>query len=373
MRKKIFIILFLALLVGPSFVWMCVSGYVDSNNTENRALAEKPQLILANLIDYPSQYEQYYNDHLPFKNELVELYALLNYRLFNVIESEKVLLGKDNWLFYKSAGVEELSDELPIADYQGINKYSEEELILFKENINVVNNYLAERNIDFSVLICPNKENIYSEYLPKDIIQVDSVSKADMLTNYLRENTEVPIIYPLDQLEHYRNKYQLYYKYDTHWNNLGGFVAEQEIKKLYLGTSESLDEYTVASTEEALKDLAIMVSMPNEFNDDEYYYVEDYKPEVYVNLLEQSADGVSHVFNSNAENKERVMVIRDSYGEALMGYLPKDFENVIFVHRNGFDRGFIDVYQPDIVIYQVVERATNDILDLKTIFGLQSE
>ena len=36
------------------------------------------------------------------------------------IESTQVLLGKDNWLFYKST-----QDGDPIADYQGINHYTD--------------------------------------------------------------------------------------------------------------------------------------------------------------------------------------------------------------------------------------------------------
>lgn len=372
MRKKLLISMFVLTLFVPSVAWKCVKGYINTETTENRALSEKPELTLANISSYPEEYEEYYNDHLAFKSQLVNLRSLIDYKLLDVVDSEKVLLGKDNWLFYKSAGVEELADEQPIADYQGINKYTEEEMQGIMQNIKDVDEWLENRNIEFSILICPNKEHIYSEYLPNSILQIEDECKADALVNYLEVNTDVPIIYPLSELEDNKYSYQLYYKYDTHWNSLGGFIAEQSIRAQYTGEKESIDKFNVASEEGgAPKDLAGMINLVNYFNDDSYYYVDNYKPDVNMNLIEKSEDGVLDVYNSNAEDQRRVLVIRDSYGEALMSYLPKDFENVIFVHRGGFDYGFIDVYQPDIVIYQVVERATNDMYDLKHIFGLQ--
>lgn len=383
MKKKLLIGIFLFTLFVPNIAWKCVKGYINTETTENRALSDKPELTLKNWSVYPQEYEEYYNDHLAFKSQLVNLRSLIDFKLLNIVDSEKVLLGKDNWLFYKSAGVAELADEQPIADYQGINKYTEEEMNRILENIRSVDTWLDDRKVEFSILICPNKEHVYSEYLPDSILQIEKECKADSLVDYLEKNSSVPVIYPINELMANKDSYQLYYKYDTHWNCLAGFIAEQSIKEsIYeddsgkaqniTQTESEIDAYHVAEEKNAApKDLAGMINLDNCFNDDSYYYIDDYKPEVNINLIEKSEDGVLDVYNSNAEDERRVLVIRDSYGEALMNYLPKDFQNVIFVHRNGFDSGFIDVYQPDIVIYQIVERATNDMYDLKHIFGLE--
>lgn len=372
MRNKLLIAIFIFLLIGPNIIWKCMDGYIDIETTENRTLAEKPDLSLQNIFSYPQLYENYFNDHLAFKSQLVKACSLLDYKLFHIVDSEKVLLGKENWLFYKSAGVEELADEQPISDYQGINKYNKKALNDIAGNINTASSYLAGRNIEFSVLICPNKEHIYSNYLPDSIKQVEKECKADELVKYLKENTDTKIIYPLEDLLEYKDNYQLYYKYDTHWNSLGGFVATQSIIDEYLGKKEFIDNHKIISTDnEAPKDLAIMLNMSDEFSGDKYYLVDDYKNNISVNLVDASDDGYLHVYNSNAEDKRTIMVIRDSYGEALRDYLSKDFKTSVYIHRAAFNQEFIDIYQPDIVIYEVVERATDDIYDLSDLFGIK--
>lgn len=369
MKNKLIIGIFIVTLIGPTILWIIVSGFINTENYENRTLASRPELSLATIEDYPQAYEDYYNDHLPFKNEVVNLKMKADYKLFHEIESKKVLLGKDNWLFYKSAGEADLSDEQPIADYQGINIYSEEEMKDIAENITAVESYLERSGIGFSVLICPNKEHIYSEYMPDEIIKVNDVCKVDILVDYLHENIDVPVLYPLDKLMKYKEDYQVYFKYDTHWNDLGGFIGVQEINELYHGIGAKLENYDIAVLEnKALNDLGQMLNMPEEFSDDDMYYIENYRPEVNATLEAVSEDGVCHVYKSDASDERTVLVIRDSYGEFLMGHIAKDYQNVIFVHRLGFNQSYIDKYQPDIIVYQIVERATDDMKDMEVMF-----
>ena len=371
MKNKIIIIIFLILLYIPSFIWFLFGDKMVGENLENRTLASKPLFEIDNISDYPVLYEAYYNDHLPFKNYAVKFVSYTDYKLFKTVTSNKVILGDDNWLFYKSAEEVALDDEKPIDDYQGINKYGETEKQLIFDNIETVNSFFKGRDIEFSILICSNKESIYHEYLPNSIKQIDNTRKIDELILYLNNNSTVPVLYPYDELMEKKDMFPLYYKYDTHWNELGGFIAAQEIVECYKGEKTDISKCKIVESElEPPRDLAGMLNMNDVFDDDVRYCVNDYKDNVNLNLIESTPDGILHVYNSNATDKRRIMVIRDSYGEALMPYLSKEFSDVIYVHRNGFDQGFIDVYQPDIVVYQVVERATNDLFDLKMIFQL---
>lgn len=371
MKNKVLIVFFLVLLYMPKVIWAFWGTELQGENSENRVLADKPVFSLEQISNYPGLYENYYNDHLPFKNQAVELMSYIDYVVFNSTDSKKVIIGKEGWLFYRSAEVEALADEKPIEDYQGINKYNDNEKQIILDNITDVDSFLKERDIEFSILICPNKENVYSEYLPEGIRKVDETKKIDDLISFLNNNTEVGIIYPYEELVKYKDEYLLYYKYDTHWNDLGGFIAAQEIREYYKKEKNEITEFEIVeSPYEPPSDLAGMLNM-NDYFDDVRYMVLGYKDDVVSNLIEYSEDGVSHVYNSNATDDRRVLVVRDSYGEALMPYVSKEFKNVIYVHRNGFDQGFIDVYQPDIVIYQVVERATDDMYDMKIIFGLK--
>lgn len=367
--KKIFIILFVCILIGPSIIWMGIKDYIKTETTENRVLAEKPELALNNLENFPSKYENYYNDHLPFKGQAVKLKSYMDYKLFNYIDSDKVLLGKRNWLFYRGNGI----NELPINDYQGINYYSEEKKEKIKKNVQSVNNELKKKGIDFSIMICPNKEHIYHEYLPDTIFKVNKKCRADLLVEHLEKETNVPIIYPVQDLEEEKNN-QLYYKYDTHWNRLGGFVGEQCIRRLYQGKYDSLGKQNIRIEQRnPVTDLANMINLQSEFKDDKNFYVDDYKKNVVVEIRDFTENYYLKVYHSNAPDKRKVMVLRDSYGEAMMDYLAKDFRDVIFIHRDIFKKEDIETFQPDIIIYQMVERATDSMLQLEKKFGINKK
>lgn len=57
-----------------------------------------------------------------------------------------------------------------------------------------------------------------------------------------------------------------------------------------------------------------------------------------------------------APDKRRIAVIRDSFGTALMDFLPRYFANVDFYHWQAFDRSLLEENPPDAVIYLIVER-----------------
>ena len=62
---------FAASLVLPTLVYPAVRSHLDQQNYENRELASFPELSAANFDNIPTEFEAYYNDHVPFKNLFV--------------------------------------------------------------------------------------------------------------------------------------------------------------------------------------------------------------------------------------------------------------------------------------------------------------
>lgn len=56
-KQKILIVLFAGSLVLPGVVWTGFSGRFDTENNENRKLAEFPEVNLESLGDFPEQFE----------------------------------------------------------------------------------------------------------------------------------------------------------------------------------------------------------------------------------------------------------------------------------------------------------------------------
>ena len=59
-------------LVLPTLVYPAVRSHLDQQNYENRELASFPELSAANFDNIPTEFEAYYNDHVPFKNLFVK-------------------------------------------------------------------------------------------------------------------------------------------------------------------------------------------------------------------------------------------------------------------------------------------------------------
>ena len=176
------------------------------SGTDNRALAENPITASLNGTRYADAVDSYYNDRIGFRNELIDFSGRISYQVFKQSPVEKVILGQEGWLFYSS---EKASDGVSISQYMGTKTYSEEELQLIADNLIRTRDYLAERNCDFVLYIAPNKERVYSEYMPESYqkIRTSETCGTDQIIEYLRENTDIRVVWPYEELVSYMNEH----------------------------------------------------------------------------------------------------------------------------------------------------------------------
>ena len=100
-KKEILWILIFALLFGSPFVsWFFLKNFVDTQNYENREVTEMPKISLEEYAQFPQQYETYFNDNIPWRNQLISLNSGLDLFAFRDSSNENVLIGKDGWLFF---------------------------------------------------------------------------------------------------------------------------------------------------------------------------------------------------------------------------------------------------------------------------------
>lgn len=253
------------------------------------------------------------------------------------IESTQVLLGKKDWLFYKS----EL-DGHPIWDYMGINHFTEEELALMAENLIQTRDYFVnERGMDFYITVLPNKEIIYEEYMPNTIARVNEVSRAEQFAQYIWKNTDLVCAYPKQALLDAKDKYQLYYKTDTHWNQIGAFVGVQELFKEAYGTHAEIDSVSFrVDMENFSGDLSALAGISDKYSIDKVYVFEA-----------DSADAAQY-------HDEVALIIGDSFGGFLSTVAKGYYKDVYWINTkiDGFTMEMVDKYNPDVIIWESVER-----------------
>lgn len=112
-----FIAAFLAVCLLPTAALLC--GY-EAENRENRPLARLTSLWGRDGLNlsFPVEFDAYFEDHFGFREEMVTAFHGLTMALFGDTLNEKVIVGKNDMLFYSET----------LDDYLGRNLLSEEEI-----------------------------------------------------------------------------------------------------------------------------------------------------------------------------------------------------------------------------------------------------
>lgn len=353
---------FAASLVLPTLVYPAVRSHLDQQNYENRELASFPELSAANFDNIPTEFEAYYNDHVPFKNLFVKAKTKLDLELLNESSISDVTVGKENWLFYTVS--EDGEDAL--ADYQRTNLYTADEKTALADAITSVNEKMKERGIRFVMFEAPNKESVYAEYMSDSVRVYGSESRLDAALPELAAQG-LPVYDMKPELLKEADTYQLYYKYDTHWNQIGSFIGSQQIAQTLLGTSTPLSAVSIEAAGPASGDLARMLNMAAEYSDDTEYVIQNYLPEVTATTVDMNEDNSFAVFESDSPNDKTLLVVGDSFSQNLKYFMPKLYRKTVFATFDTYTEALLDEYQPDDFVYLTVERNQELFEDVETV------
>ena len=278
------------------------------------------------------------NKLIAFNSELTSLLTGGTY-----MESTQVLLGKNNWLFYKT----EL-DGHPLWDYMGINHFTDDELAAIAANLVSMRDGFNALGVDFYVTALPNKEIIYEEYMPDTVARVDTVSRAEQLADYIWDNTDLVYVYPKQALLDAKAEGQIYYQTDTHWNQKGAFVGMQQLMHEAYGVeAKNLDSVSFDITSNDLAgDLAVIGGVADKYNIDTTY-----------------------VFDADTADKaqyrdEVALVVGDSFSGFLSTIAKGYYKEVHWIYTKDFTMSMLDEYDADVVIWESVERYMETFLNV---------
>jgi len=305
-------------------------------NLGNRVLAEMPQFEIDTITSFPVAFESYFNDHFGFRGALVKWNSTVRVKYLKTSTSPSVILGKNQWLFYRPG----------VDDYRGLTSLTKNQLDDTSYSIQNKRDWLRERGIYYLVVIVPNKETIYPEYLPEAATRVHQQTKLEQFLGYLQANWDMEVLDVRDSLLRAKAQHPVYYRTDTHWNDYGAFVSYCEIMEELSARFPSLQppsisEYDVVQDSASYSgDLARMLAMPETFRESE-------TPKVIV-----KPDWIS-----SRVKVGKAVVFRDSFFDTLEPYLSAHFEDVVVAPMYGrFDPAFVEREQPDVVISICVER-----------------
>ena len=361
-RKSDFliIIIFLLGLYLPSLIFYCFCNG-EETNLENRELAKFPSFT--NITKIPKEIEDYYNDHLPFRNLLRQTWNNVNYLLFHTSVQEQVIVGKKDeknmqWLFFsdKNAGD-------PIGDITGYKKFTPKELREIADQMQENTENLKKQGIALYYLLIPNKSSVYQEYLPNNI-GIIGPTRMSVLNEYLQSLQVKNYLCVEEILKQGKEKYPTYYRTDTHWTAYGAYISMVElVKKMDKKVcKEKCEEFNKTSKEvtklkKESMDLKKLLGVSLEFVDEETD-MSQFLANVKIEFKEKKYGtyNILEAHSKNAYNSKKVLFIGDSFRKGTYDILPKMFTDVVYIHVEDYQNSLLKEYNPDIIVYEVVER-----------------
>lgn len=342
---------FILIIVSPSFTYFFLGKYVDSENYENRSSASKPTLTTENYELFPKAYDTYYNDNIPFRNQLIRLNSSIDYFLFNQSPNKNVVIGKDGWLFYCDN-----KDANPVEQSLGYWHFTEEQLQKIAENLTTVQRILNSHGIEFVLFIAPNKETIYKEKLPDYYKVKTAYTSTDQLVDYLHEQTTIRVIYPKKELlaakEEQRDIY-LYHKLDTHWNSAGAYIGATCLAKELGIEMPSIDAVSLQTKHLSSGDLSNMLH--TQINSGTIDY--DITGISSLNTENEKWDFLTEfLYHTTGADPRRLFVYRDSYASAMASSLATQFSDSLWIYKDNFNWQQVSDYGANIFVLETVER-----------------
>lgn len=332
--RRMLIWVFLVILFVPTVLWCFLGNCLKDENFEKRVLAEWPVFSLEKLETLPTKYNRYYEDHLPFRNQLITGYVGLTRALFHADLNDYVTFGKSGWMFYTN-----VNDGDPIASYRGEDLLSMEQLRKITVELKQLKNRLKEKGVEFVLYIAPNKERVYSEYMPDKYGQPADNYAVKQLFYFLTAHTDIQVVYPFDALMQAKRDLDgvdLFHPTDTHWNEAGA----------YIGTKTLAD--------------ALGVELPalhkENIHREENVFIGDM---IYLSLQtytmgKQPVNTVSGIFLP--KDNRKLLIEHDSFMDNMLPYLNQIFAECEAVHYSKYSEDLVDTYHPDVMIMEMSER-----------------
>lgn len=332
--------------------------------SEKRKLQVYPQFKWNKkaLLSFPARFEAAFNDRFGFREILVRTQALAKFYWLHMSPSSKVVLGRDGWLYYSES----------MDEYRGVRKLPFVRIKKWLQEFKAKKDFLESRNIKYLLVIAPNKETVYPEFLPTTIQQIQQIRDKlyiDDLVKALPADSRPSILDLREPLISAKDTGRLYWKTDSHWNQLGAAVASDAIiNRLSLWFPElqpRSNRNVFETTTTKSGDLADLMGLQDQLRDEGIVIPQVDQPLLTASLRSRTTMK-KILFNEavesrDGENRRNAIVTGDSFTNTLNMFLPAHFRRTLQVrplvsYQDPFFQSIIEAEKPDVYIELVVDR-----------------
>jgi alginate O-acetyltransferase complex protein AlgJ len=309
------------------------------------------------------QIDKWFADRLGLRYPLIYLGTEFHLDAYGRPLDRHIFFGRDNWMFWT-----EDADRVPstMADSRGMLHFTPAEIKRIEAELLSLRNQFAACKIPFAVVIAPNKQSIYREF----VMDGDgSPSRLDRLLAALSPAARAVIVDTRETIRPAKAAHapvKLYNKTETHWNELGGFYAYVAImdalrRAMPIAHPEltSIAQYNVSVRSYAGGDMASFVLFsPWRFPDEDVSLQRKTGPRL---IPEQQINSNSFIAR-NPDGGGKLLLIGDSFTHGPVRYLQQHFAEIHRVINTTIDGDLVARHKPDAVLRLLVERNLEQLL-----------
>jgi len=337
--RVIFCSLFFLILAVPlvGMLW-----YEEPEATENKTLAEMPQLAEEGHVNYKyfSELEDYFSDHFAYRQELVTADAVLMSKVFQQSSEELAIVGTDGWLYLRTT----------LDDFQGTNRMSVRGIQNVATVVSLMQEYVEGMGKTFVFTSPPNKNSLYPEHMPYYYIQTTEPTNLQRVSAILQEKgCNYVDLYTLFDAQ----TGVLYHKGDSHWDNRGAALAQDALLEKAGVEHADLTQVQPLVREDFEGDIDKILYPLARHPETEY----DYSP-YFTYTYDETDDVTANIVTTTGKKGDgkSLLCFRDSFGNSLLPFLAQEFDSAKFGKAIPYRLDAMYTENRDVCIVELVER-----------------
>lgn len=305
-------------------------------------------LLLAQIFPFGQSLASHF-ESFPARDALVssvtEFRLALGDRVFH-----DTLIGPNHWLVYAT--------DRSMDKFQNLRPMTKEQLDEYAQSLLAFQSLVESNGGKLLLVTAPYKNTIYPENVPAEIRRIGTESHLDQIRTRL-EDTSVQVLDLRPVLFAARQDAQIYYATDSHWNDLGGFAAYQDILEFLslsfpaLTPPRSLSDYKVTHQPPKQLDLSYIIGSTS-LDEERVQLQPKFKQTARLETL--TLPSGRHITFARTDNSSlpTALFFHDSFLYTVMPFLSEHFSRTIYedmlAGNDMLPAAWVEQFQPDVVV-----------------------
>ena len=365
-------IIFLTSFFIILFIPMSHINKNDISIQENRTLAKWNGFIKSNgeiNWKFGEDFNNWFNDRFALREKTITINQKIqqSFEPYFYCTQYACWNKRTNWMYWPSK-------------FTQYNIYDQDTYIY---SLKKLKEFSQNNNIELYIIVAPTKCSLYYDEMNLSLTPTNEPQVVKELIEVVKNNTKIDILYPYDTFKNNIDKDLLYYKADHHWTQKGSFIGYNilinKMKEKYpniKATKENDYNISYDDNKKETNSQYNLLKLNNEKVFDVKYQIYSYKDCKSIKsqkiILSKNPNLLKyHYTYKNAPNKQKVMVLGDSFGLNLTNFLSYTFSEVVelfasipqgYEYENFNMKRFeneIKKYKPDVLIICLSESGIN--------------